>query len=275
MIRRPILACLLILLVGCGTDEAAPGPAPPPATPTPVIEAAAPEIAATPIAPVEVTATPATPAPTPVDERPNRPLPDEEGSLLDPGVACASADPAELEAAPAFAASLPFSAQACLTAIALPDRREVLLGAGGEYVPVHTARLGPGSAILAPLAGQIEFRTMQSDLPAGYHLYGAGSLRITIRPQGEGGQGVEHNPVIYLYVPGNSELAAEFADRPGASAGAVVERRQVIVESLGDAALDPEGGDHDLIIFYEADQMFVDLLAAGSEVFWVTGVPRV
>ncbi|MXW29021.1 MAG: hypothetical protein F4Y67_00645 [Chloroflexi bacterium] len=125
------------------------------------------------------------------------------------------------------------------------------------------------------MAGQIEFRIMQSDLPPGYHLYGAGSLRITIRPQGEDGQGVEHNPVIYLYVPGDSALAAEFADRPGASAGAVVERRQVIVESIGGAALDPEGGDHDLVIFYEADQSFVDLLAPGSEIFWVGGTPKV
>ena len=266
MIRRLILVFLPVLLLACGPEEPAPEPAPPsPVTPVPAIEAA----------PVEATAVPATPTPEPVDDRPNRPLPDEEGSLLDPGTACAPAEPAEMDAAPAFAASLPFSAQGCLTAIALPDRREVLLGAGGEYVPVHTAQLGPGSMILSPFAGQIEFRTMQSDLPPGYHLYGAGSLRITIRPQGEDGQGVEHNPVIYLYVPGNSELAAEFADRPGASAGIVVERRQVIVESLGDGLLDPEGGDHDLVIFYEADQSFVDLLAPGSEIFWVGGAPRV
>lgn len=265
MIRRLILAFLPVLLVACGPEGPAPDPVPPTATPVPPIETA----------PVEATATPVTPSPAPVDDRPNRPLPDEEGSLLDPSIACAPAYPAELDAAPPYAASLPFSGQECLTAIALPDRREVLLGAGGEYVPVHTAQLGPGSMILAPFAGQIEFRTMQSDLPAGYHLYGAGSLRITIRPQGEGGQGVEHNPVIYLYVPGDSELAAGFADRPGASAGAAVERRQVIVESLGDSALDPEGGDHDLIIFYEADQSFVDLLAPGSEVFWVGGLPRV
>lgn len=264
MTRRLILAFLLVLLTACGPDEPAPEPVPPPAKPAPTVEAT----------PVEATVTP-TPSPAPVDDRPNRPLRDEAGSLLDPGIACAPADPEELAAAPAFAASLPFSAQGCLTAIALPDRREVLLGAGGEYVPVHTARLGPGSKVLAPLAGQIEFRTMQSDLPPGYHLYGAGSLRITIRPQGEDGQGVEHNPVIYLYVPGDSELAAEFADRPGASAGAVVERRQVIVESLGGSALDPEGGEHDLIIFYEAEQQFVDLLAPGSEVYWVGGTPQV
>lgn len=264
MIRRLILFFLPVLLIACGPEEPAPEPAPT-ATPVPTVEAA----------PVTATPVPATPSPEPVDDRPNRPLPDDEGTLLDPGVACAPADPAELDAAPAYAASLPFSAQGCLTAIALPDRREVLLGAGGEYVPVHTARIGPGSEILAPLAGQIEFRTMQSDLPPGYHLYGAGSLRITIRPQGEDGQGVEHNPVIYLYVPGDSVLAAEFSDRPGASAGAVVERRQVIVESLGDAALDPEGGDHDLVIFYEADQSFVDLLAPGSEIFWISGAPTV
>ena len=265
MIRRMLMAFLPVLLVACGPDGKAPDPLPAPATPAPTVEAA----------PVVATAAPATPSPEPVDDRPNRPLPDGEGSLLDPSIACAPADPAALDAAPAYAASLPFSAQGCLTAIALPDRREVLLGAGGEYVPVHTAQLGPGSMILAPFAGQIEFRTMQSDLPAGYHLYGSGSLRITIRPQGEGGAGVEHNPVIYLYVPGDSELAAEFADRPGASAGVVVERRQVIVESLGDSALDPEGGDHDLIIFYEADQSFVDLLAPESEVFWVGGAPKV
>ena len=264
MTRRLILAFLMLLLTACGPDEPAPEPVPPAAEPAPTVEAT----------PVEATATP-TPSPAPVDDRPNRPLGDEAGSLLDPGIACAPADPEELAAAAAFAASLPFSAQGCLTAIALPDRREVLLGAGGEYVPVHTARLGAGSKILAPLAGQIEFRTMQSDLPPGYHLYGAGSLRITIRPQGEDGQGVEHNPVVYLYVPGDSELAAEFADRPGASDGAVVERRQVIVESLGGSALDPEGGEHDLIIFYEAEQLFVDLLAPGSEIYWVGGTPGV
>lgn len=264
MTRRLVLTILLVLLAACGPDEPAPEPAPPVAEPAPTVAAT----------PIPATATP-TPSPEPVDDRPNRPLGDEEASLLDPGIACAPADSAELAAAPAYAASLPFSAQGCLTAIALPDRREVLLGAGGEYVPVHTARLGPGSNILAPLAGQIEFRTMQSDLPPGYHLYGAGSLRITIRPQGEDGQGVEHNPVVYLYVPGDSELAAEFADRPGASAGAVVERRQVIVESLGGSALDPEGGEHDLIIFYEAEQRFVDLLAPGSEIFWVGGSPQV
>jgi hypothetical protein len=265
MIRRLNWALLLVLLVACGPNEPAPGPTRTEPKPVPTVEAA----------PVEATATPTTPSPAPVDDRPNRRLPDEEGSLLDPGIACAPTEPGELAAAAAFAASLPFSAQACLTAIALPDRREVLLGAGGQYVPVHTAQLGPGSKVLAPFAGQIDFRVMQSDLPAGYHLYGAGSLRITIRPQGEDGKGVEHSPVIYLYVPGDSELAAEFADRPGASAGAVVERRQVIVESLGDSGLDPQGNDHDLILFYEAEQQFVDLLAPGSEVYWVGGTPRV
>ena len=269
MMRRMIFAFLLVLLVACGPDEPAPDPAPAPTTPAPTVEAAPVEPAPAP------TEAPATPSPEPADERPNRPLPDAEGSLLDPGIACAPAEPEELEAAPAYAASLPFSTEGCLTAIALPDRREVLLGAGGEYVPVHTAQLGPGSQILAPFAGQIEFRTMQSDLPAGYHLYGAGSLRITIRPQGEEGQGVEHNPVIYLYVPGDSELAAEYAEKPGASAGALVERRQLIVESLGDSALDPEGAELDLVIFYEADQQFVDVLAPGSEIFWVGGTPTV
>lgn len=259
------MACLLLLLAACGPVEPAPDP-PPPTVP------AAPA-AATPVS--TPTASPAPAAATPADDRHNRALPEDAGSLLDPATACAPAGPDALEAAPAFAANLPFAAEECLTAISLPDRREVLLGAGGEYVPVHTANLGPGSKILAPLAGQIEFRVMQSDLPPGYHLYGAGSLRITIRPQGEGGEGVEHNPVVYLYVPGDSELAAEFADKPGASAGAAVARRQVIVTALGDSGLDPEGRDHDLVIFYEADQSFVDLLAPGSETFWVGGTPTV
>ncbi len=263
MRRRLIQLALIVLLAACGAPQGEPDPT------------AAVVPTRTPTAPPEATVGPATPTPPPVDDRPNRPLVGNGASLLDAGTACAAADPDELAAAPDFAASLPFAAEACLIAIALPDRREVLLGAGGEYVPVHTAQIGPGAKILAPLAGQIEFRTMQSDLPPGYHLYGAGSLRITIRPQGEGGRSIEHNPVVYLYVPGDSELAAEFADRPGQSAGATVERHQVIVDSLGRESLDPEGAEHDLIIFYEADQQFVDLLAPGSEQFWVGGVPRV
>ena len=270
MIRRLVALCLVAALAACGAPEPEEAPQVPPAQPT--IQAAA-TSSPTPEA-ADGAGTP-TPSPTPVDDRPNRPLLDEGGSLLDPAVACAPAAAEEIDAAPVFAISLPFSAEACLTAIDLPDRREVLLGAGGEYVPVHTARIGPGQAILAPFAGQIEFRTMQSDLPPGYHLYGAGSLRITIRPMSEDGESVERNPVVYLYVPGNSELAEAFVERPGGSAGATVARRQVIVAALGDQSMDPEGGEHDLVIFYEADQRFIDLLAQDSASFWVTGLPRV
>ena len=267
MTRRLIQLALIVLLAACGSVAEVSDPAPAPAAvPAPTLAPTA--------TPAPASPTP-TPTPAPADNRPNRPLVGSGDSLLDPANACAAGGPEALAAAPAFAQSLPFSAEDCLAAVTLPDRREVLLGAGGAYVPVHTARLGPGSKILAPLAGQIEFRTMQSDLPPGYHLYGAGSLRITIRPQGEGGRSVEHNPVIYLYVPGDSVLAAEFSERPGLSAGALVARRQVIVESLGTDVLDAEGAEHDLIIFYEADQQFVDTLAPGSEQFWVGGKPTV
>ncbi len=267
--RRRLLGLVLVasvgILAGCGTDgnsvdtaaksPAAAGTVAPTAEPVPTEQA--------------------TSQPAASDSRPNRPI--ESASLrpVDAATACESISDEELARAEPFAITLPFDAAACRSAQRLPDQREVLLGAGGEFVPVHTARLPEGARLWAPLAGNIEFRTMQSDLPTGYHLYGAGSLRITIRPVSSDGKSIPYNPAIYLYVPDDSEISGEFADRPGASAQVQVGRRQPIVSALSANSLDPEGADLNLALFYEADGQFTDLLAEGSEHFWVGGQPRV
>ena len=252
----------LLLLIACGagteTDTSASPATIRPQNPPPVIPAAKAE----PTAMAE-------------DLLPNRRPSTDLLNPIDRQSACQPGLNSDLDSAPAYAITLPFDLSTCRSVAQLLEQREVLLGAGGQFVPAHVSSIGLGSQIRSPLGGQIEFREMQSDLPPGYHLYGAGSLQITIRPQADLGKSVAFNPTIYIYVPGDSKLSAAFAERPRQSAGAIVERGQVIVDSLGGQGLDPEGLGHDLILFYEADGQFIDLLAENSGQFWVGGEPRV
>lgn len=169
--------------------------------------------------------------------------------------------------------NLPFDESDCRSIVRFFDLRMVLLGAGGEMVPAHTAQLAVRSKVTAPISGNIRFRKMQSDLPAGYHLYGAGALRIQIIPTDPSGNSIKYNPVIHLYVPGDSEIAEKYLDLPRESAGAKIARGDTIVSSISDGALDPEAKhNHNLIMFYEADGEFVDVFGDKRSEFLIDGV---
>ena len=195
---------------------------------------------------------------------------------IDRGAVCVSRGDIELDGVDLYQADLPFDEAACRETERFFDVRMALLGAGGQMVPTHTARLAPGSRIVAPFGGQISFRKMQSDLPDGYHLYGAGALRIQIVPRDPSGASVPHNPVIHLYVPGGSTPANAFADLPRESAGATVERGEAIIAALGSGLLDPEGAhDHNLILFFGADGTFINLFDPEATDFLAGGAPGV
>ena len=195
---------------------------------------------------------------------------------FDRGAVCASRGAVGLEDTGLHRADLPFDEAACRETERFFDVRMALLGAGGQLVPAHTARLAPGARIVAPFGGRISFRKLQSDLPDGYHLYGAGALRIQIVPSDPSGASVPHNPVINLYVPGDSIPAEAFVDLPRESAGATVERGEAIIAALWSGLLDPEGThNNNLILFFEADGTFINLFDPEATDFLAGGAPGV
>jgi hypothetical protein len=144
------------------------------------------------------------------------------------------------------------------------------------FVPAHTARLQPGARIVAPAGGYLTISEMQQDTAEGLHLYGAGTLWIRIQPTDPTGRSVPHSPVVHLYVPGDSEIATEFAHLPRESENLLVERRAIVVDRLGETLLDPERTeDHNLIMFLETGRGFVELFTPGAEMFLVRGAPRI
>ena len=188
---------------------------------------------------------------------------------------CDPATATDLERAELFQITMPFDEPACRSMERFFDIRQVEQGAG-VFVPAHTARLQPGSRIVAPDAGYISIREMQQDPPEGLHLYGPGAIWIRIEPTDPSGRSVPHSPAVHLYVPGDSELAVEFAHFPRPAELLQVDRRAIIVDSLGETLLDPERThDHNLIMFLETGRGFVELFSPEADIFLVTGQPRI
>jgi hypothetical protein len=199
----------------------------------------------------------------------------EKEVLVDRSTLCTALTDDELARAELFELTMPFDEPACRSLERFFDIRQVEQGAG-VFVPAHTARLQPGARIVAPVAGFISVREMQQDTPPGLHLYGPGALWIRIEPTDPTGRSVPHNPVVHLHVPGDSTLAAEFAHLPRPSEILRLERRAIIVDSLGETLLDPERThNHNLIMFLEIGQGFVELFSEGAEMFLASGEPRI
>ena len=232
-------------------------------------------------APPEAIAATPTPPPTPTPTLTPRPAPAgvleivEREVAVDPSNLCTALTDDELARAELFQLTMPFDEPACRSLERFFDIRQVEQGAG-VFVPAHTARLQPGARVVAPVAGFISIREIQQDTPPGLHLYGPGALWIRIEPTDPGGRSVPHSPAGHLYAPGDSTLAAEFAHLPRPTENLSVARRAIIVDSLGETLLDPERThDHNLILFMETGQGFVELFSDGSEHFLVTGEPRI
>ncbi len=253
---------LSAFLTSCGGDE--PEPAPPEA-----------------IAPTPTPAPTATPLPTPTPTLTPRPAPAgvmeiaENEVAVDRSTLCTILTDDELEKADAFELTMPFDEPACRSLERFFDIRQVEQGAS-VFVPAHTARLQPGARIVAPVAGFISIREMQQDTLPGLHLYGPGALWIRIEPTDPTGRSVPHSPVVHLYVPGDSAVAAEFSHLPRPTESLQVDRRAIIVDSLGETLLDPERThNHNLIMFLETGRGFVELFSKGAEIFLFTGEPRI
>ena len=188
---------------------------------------------------------------------------------------CSPLSEAHLEHAELYQLTMPFDVSACRDLERFFDIRQVEQGAG-VHVPVHTARLKPGARISAPVSGHISIRKMQQDTPPGLHLYGAGTLWIRIQPTDPTGRSVPENPVVHLYVPSDSIIAATYEHLPRKSDNVEVELQTVIVEALGSNLLDPEHTHtHNLIMFLETGRGFIELFSEGTENFLVTGSPRI
>lgn len=222
-----------------------------------------------------------TPEPTATPTLTPRPTPEGLLEIVEHEVAverealCTPVTELGLERAELFAITMPFDEPSCRSMERFFDIRQVEQGAG-VYVPTHTARLQPGARLVAPVGGQISVSKMQQDTAAGLHLYGAGAIWIRIQPTDPAGRSVPHSPVVHLYIPGDSEIAADFAHFPGTSENLQMGRREIIVERLGETLLDPERTeDHNLIMFLETGRGFVELFTPGAEMFLVSGAPRI
>ena len=250
------------LIGSCGNEPPAPAP--------PQVVASTPTPAPT-----------ATPLPTPTPTLTPRPAPAGvmeivlKESAVDRSNLCTALTNDELARAERFQLTMPFDEPACRSLERFFDIRQVEQGAG-VFVPAHTARLQPGARIVAPGAGFISVREMQQDTPPGLHLYGPGALWIRIEPTDPTGRSVPHSPVVHLYVPGDSTLAAEFTHLPRQTELLRVDRRAIIVDSLGETLLDPERThNHNLVMFLEIGQGFVELFSEGAEMFLASGEPRI